>query len=1132
MPPFIPRKRQQPTPPPGAPTSKKVKKSSLFDTVDQAKPTASIAENQKFLDSLADGDEDTSLSDVDSSDFEDALPLRPGDALKHGEDGDDVDWEDAVQPAVSTPATVRSGPTADLELTLHKDQRIGTLTNPHDKKKGPSKIERQIRTSTHCMHVQFLLFHNLIRNAWICDKVVRKILLDQLPDKIKTEVEAWKRDSGIVSPEKEVASKPSSRLARGSGRGRGRPKIVQDVSDGRGQRDWGRPAERQERGVPNMSKGDPIIRLLKYLSAYWKKRFRISAPGLRKQGYKSLAVLEEEVASFHNDRHDPEEHGERIVDLKEFRECARRGEGSRDIGAQLFTALIRGLGLEARLVASLQPIGFGWSKNEDANLKKRKKPHGAEESGIGGVAGKMEEDTQSEGDLAKRGPKMTVQEPDGRTTSRTQNRKSKTKGGKDAPITLSDDSELSSDLSSVSDKDDASVIDVTPSVPARKPNMNYDKDMPFPTYWTEVVSPLSHDIFPVDPLVLIPAVATGQDQLAAFEPRGARAEKAKQVIAYVIAYSSDGTAKDVTTRYLKRHMWPGKTKGVRMPVEKLPVLNKRGKVKRYEEYDWFKTVISGYSRSDKMRTSVDDLEDAKDLKAVKPEKKEAKEGEGTLQGYKQSADFVLERHLRREEAILPASKPVKTFIAGKGDKAKEEPVYRRKDVVICHTGESWHKEGRQVKAGEHPMKMVPVRAVTLARKREVEEAERDTGERLEQGLYSWDQTEWIIPPPIENGIIPKNAFGNMDCFVPTMVPRGAVHIPLKGTVKICKQLGIDYAEAVTGFEFGNQRAVPVITGVIVATDHEDPVIDAWEKNEEERRIKEEGKREKAALAMWRRFLMGLRIVERVREEYGDDADDHMKEEMNPFMNKNKKAKTSKLKPTEPSQADEIDADANGHEDMLGGGFLLDEERSEFGGPPEFVHGEVENVQGGSGFISEEDDLNETSPPRHPKSTNTQDARFQFTNPNRVVEADSEDDSSASPVVKPKPNGRTTKSKSSMKASSQISRTKPEARKPKRKISPEEAPPDNEPESGLPAPTLVPTPSPATKPKRNAARKSETALKSHYFPQPGTDDEETDRESESEESEVAYKPPARKAKGKARKGGEAPKARRGRPRKTM
>jgi xeroderma pigmentosum group C-complementing protein len=71
----------------------------------------------------------------------------------------------------------------------------------------------------------------------------------------------------------------------------------------------GQKAERQEEGVPNMSRGDPLLRLLKILAAYWKKRFTITVPGLRKQGYKPLETLEAEIASS-NDSHCAEEHGE------------------------------------------------------------------------------------------------------------------------------------------------------------------------------------------------------------------------------------------------------------------------------------------------------------------------------------------------------------------------------------------------------------------------------------------------------------------------------------------------------------------------------------------------------------------------------------------------------------------------------------------------------------------------------------------------------------------------------------------------------------------------------------------------------------------------------------------------------
>src|SRR5436305_12169142 len=46
---------------------------------------------------------------------------------------------------------------------------------------------------------------------------------------------------------------------------------------------------------------------------------------------------------------------------------------------------------------------------------------------------------------------------------------------------------------------------------------------------------------------------------------------------------------------------------------------------------------------------------------------------------------------------------------------------------------------------------------------------------------------------------------------------------------------------------------------------------AWE---EDQRKKEEEKLEKAVLVLWRRFVMGLRINERVQEAYGDEMDTH------------------------------------------------------------------------------------------------------------------------------------------------------------------------------------------------------------------------------------------------------------------
>ena len=666
---------------------KSAKKPGLFDTADKPDASATLQDNKAFVDQFSGSESDSSLSRVSTADFEDALSppksKRPKIAYNEEGDEDEVDWEDAIDPFATPDTSLAAGQSADLlELTLEKSANNGSSTNPHGKKKGPSKIERQIRISTHMMHVQFLLFHNLIRNGWTCDKEIQRILVSQLPPSVNKEITRWKTAAGLI-PDAAVEDRKSA--AHEAKRGK------RTKQSERNQRDWGGPAQRQERGAANMSRGDPTLRLLKILAAYWKKRFTITAPALRKQGYKALAVLEEQIASYRNDKHDPEQHGERIGNIVDFRELAQSCEGSRDVGAQLFTALIRGLGIEARLVASLQPVGFGWSKNEEASQKRTYVSKLLNMNDTNEISAPSAESDFTSTPAATKSAKET---------RRTIGGRDKNRGVRSAPIDLSENSVEDNGEGILSDDDDAaSIIDATPPTPRARANMNYDIDMPFPTYWTEVVSPITSEIVPVDPIILVPAVATNPEHLAQFESRGAKADKAKQVFGYIVAYSTDGTAKDVTTRYLKRHMWPGRTRGVRIPVEKVPVYNKTGKIKHYVDYDWFKTVMSDYSRTPDMRTVADFIEEAKDLKALKPEKKEPKASEGTLQSFKNSAEYVLERHLRREEALRPGSKPVKTLITGKGSNVKEELVYRRSDVEMCRTGESWHKEGRAVKPG-------------------------------------------------------------------------------------------------------------------------------------------------------------------------------------------------------------------------------------------------------------------------------------------------------------------------------------------------------------------------------------------------------------------------------------------------
>lgn len=875
MPPLVPRKRLRESPPPGEkrPTksargkaSAEQRKATLYDDLDATATPLSSKNSNSILQNFGDDDDDdeSSLTSLSDEEFEDVVPLKQTPEDDSGDD-EDIEFEDVEAPAAPIPdAPVGTG---DLELTLIKDTRI-SLINAFGDKKGRTKREKQVRNATHCVHVLLLLWHNALRNSWLCDPEVQATMISHLPPKLWDEVDRWSRNSGLTP--QPVAKPPAKGQRKTKGKGK--------TSVDRKSRDWGAGAERLEEGAVDMSHGDPLFRLMKTLASWWKQRFRVTAPGLRKWGYMSLERLDRLCKAQEAEEHDPERFGERINNLEDFRQSARNCVGSRDVGAQLFTALLRGLGLEARMVANLQTMGFGWNKLEDAELEKEDGPddgHSTPEKG-------KEKETLTNKSKGKQPPKKADKKNAGKPTRPTRAKKeSKT-------VALSDSDELGLEYK---DTDDESVVElkVTPrkgSTPVKK----YDADLEFPHYWTEVLSPITNKYLPVDVLTKN-AIGTNRDIIESFEPRGAKADKARQVMAYIMGYSQDGTAKDVTIRYLKRNMFPGRTKGVRMVPEKVPVYNRHGKVKRYEQFDWFKTAVSGYRRGTKRHpiTELDEIEDATDLKPAKPEKKEIKEGQETLQYYKQSKEFALERHFKREEALKPGAVPVKVFKnKAKGGIMEEENVFLRSDVVQVKSAETWHKQGRAPAQGEQPLKRVPYRAATTNRRREIMEAEAATGAKVLQGLFSLEQTDWIIPPPIKDGVIPKNEYGyllmshpavymlissrNIDLFAKHMCPQGAVHVPYRGTTRVCKKLQIDYAEAVVDFEFGHRMAVPVIQGVVIAEENYDILMEELEKAEAERIRKEDEKRRKAALAQWRRFLMGMRIAERIRQEYGEIDD--------------------------------------------------------------------------------------------------------------------------------------------------------------------------------------------------------------------------------------------------------------------
>ncbi|VDQ06607.1 unnamed protein product [Trichobilharzia regenti] len=104
-----------------------------------------------------------------------------------------------------------------------------------------------------------------------------------------------------------------------------------------------------------------------------------------------------------------------------------------------------------------------------------------------------------------------------------------------------------------------------------------------------------------------------------------------------------------------------------------------------------------------------------------------------------------------------------------------EPVYSRDCVHLCHTRESWLKEAMVVRVHEKPAKIVKAR---LSMKRKLLQGSDSTPPTVE--VFGPWQVEPYVPPVAENGIVPRNAHGNVELFKQCMLPVGCVHLCLSG----------------------------------------------------------------------------------------------------------------------------------------------------------------------------------------------------------------------------------------------------------------------------------------------------------------------------------------------------------------
>ncbi|KFP75860.1 DNA repair protein complementing XP-C cells, partial [Apaloderma vittatum] len=304
---------------------------------------------------------------------------------------------------------------------------------------------------------------------------------------------------------------------------------------------------------------------------------------------------------------------------------------------------------------------------------------------------------------------------------------------------------------------------------------------------------------------------------------------ATKPLSYIVGFDNDGSVRDVTQRY--DPVWTTVTRKSRVDAE------------------WWEDTLQPYRSP-----------------CVERDKKEDNEFQVKLQDqplptaigeYKNHPLYALQRHLLKYQAIYPESAAVLGYCRG-------EPVYARECVHTLHSRDTWLKKARVVRIGEEPYKMVKGYSNQARKARLAEPAYRDKKDLALFGLW---QTEEYQPPIAVDGKVPRNEYGNVYLFLPSMLPVGCVQLRLPNLNRLARKLDIDCAQAVTGFDFHGGYSHPVTDGYVVCEEYKDVLIAAWENEQAEIEKKEKEKREKRALGNWKLLTKGLLIRERLKQRY-------------------------------------------------------------------------------------------------------------------------------------------------------------------------------------------------------------------------------------------------------------------------
>lgn len=362
---------------------------------------------------------------------------------------------------------------------------------------------------------------------------------------------------------------------------------------------------------------------------------------------------------------------------------------------------------------------------------------------------------------------------------------------------------------------------------------NDDDRFKYPVIWCEVWDKFSKNWISVDPICndIIEQVR----YKTKLEPTG-KFSKFNQ-LRYVIGFDRKGGCRDITRRYSS--IFNAKTRNLRI-------------TRTTDGASWYAKVIGMFHK--RKRTRIDDYEDQYFI-----HRDEAEGIPNNMADIKNHPYYILENDLRQNQVLRPGCEQC-GFLRLKGTKhsaGRIVKVYKRQDILECHTARHWFMQGRILKTGCRPVRNIEVKNFK-------------TGEVENERMYSIEETEYYVPPPVgPDHKISVNTYGNIDVYKPWMIPKECSLVESKHAVRAAAFINIPFAKAVTGFSFEKGRTVkPKLTGVVVELPYTEALcafIEGIEFLEEEDRRKD---RELDALRSWSMMLAQLRVKKRLNDTHG------------------------------------------------------------------------------------------------------------------------------------------------------------------------------------------------------------------------------------------------------------------------